>query len=173
MRSRLHRAALLLLLGGQFALATHALGATDLVFDEVASLFVARRPLLDLLRYTAHASREHPPLYYLLLHGWMAGAGESEFAVRFLSVLTMTVALALFARLARRCLDADGAVAATALLAASPFALWAARTARMYALVVLLAIAIAWAWGGLLRHPVRRRWLALGGLLLLGAMTHY
>ncbi len=173
MRSRLHRAALLLLLGGQFALATHALGESDLVFDEVASLFVARRSFLDLLRYTAHASREHPPFYYLLLHGWMAGAGESEFAVRFLSVLTMTVALALFARLARRYLDADGTVSATALLAASPFALWAARTARMYALVVLLAVAVAWVWGGLLRHPARRHRFALGGLLLLGAMTHY
>ncbi len=173
MKGRLHRAALLLLLGGHFALASHALGASDLVFDEVASLFVARRPLLELLRYTARASREHPPFYYLLLHGWMRGTGESEFAVRFLSVLTMTLALALLARLSRRYLDADGAVAAVALLAASPFALWAARTARMYALVVLLALAIAWAWEGLLRHPTRRRWFTLAALFLLGAMTHY
>jgi len=67
-----------------FALRTYLLGATNLWWDEAYSVWLARRPLTELLRTTAFDV--HPPLYYVLLRGWMELAGDSEFSLRYLSV---------------------------------------------------------------------------------------
>ena len=45
--------------------------ASDLSFDEAATYFIAHRPLLTVLSYLQKAVREHPPLYYVLVWGWM------------------------------------------------------------------------------------------------------
>jgi len=42
-----------------------------------------------------------PPLFYGLLHGWMALAGDSEFAVRLPSALAGILTIAIVLRLAR------------------------------------------------------------------------
>ncbi len=172
-RSRRWRGAWVVLLMALFALYLRALGASDLVFDEVASFFIARRSFPDLLRYTMEAIREHPPAYYALLHLWMRGAGSSEFALRFPSALMVVLAVAWLGRLGRRLLSDEGALAVGAVLGAMPLALWAARTARMYALVLLLAVAVSERWLALLRRPTLARWLSLFALSLAGLMTHY
>src|SRR5260221_10765974 len=52
-----------------------------------------------------------PPLYYLLLHGWAAVFGRSEFALRSMSALFATASLLLFYPLAKRILRDPIAVA--------------------------------------------------------------
>ena len=81
------------------------LGAADLSFDEVATYYVAHRPLLDVIRYVMGAAREHPPAYYLVMSLWMQLAGVSEFAVRFPSVLIGVLAVSWSFRLGRRLAD--------------------------------------------------------------------
>ena len=53
-----------------------------------------------------------PPLYYLLLHGWMAVAGDGEAAARSLSLL--------FAGMADRCPGGRGRPSAAAARVPSP-----------------------------------------------------
>ena len=74
---------------------------SDLTFDETATYSVAHRPFIEILGYLREAVREHPPVYYLLIHGWMMLAGAGEFSLRFPSVGAGMVALALTGWLAR------------------------------------------------------------------------
>ena len=156
---------LLLLLAWGFWL--WRLDGSDLTFDEAATYFVAHRPVLDILAYLRGAVREHPPVYYLLIHGWMALAGTSEFSLRFFSVGVGLVSLALTGWVARLALriapprrgGAEGQAALApprrggaggggsslgvasllpaALLACIPGMAYYARDARMYSLGIV------------------------------------
>ena len=48
-------------LAATFALRVWNLGAADLTFDEVATVYVADRTLPNVIRYVMGAGREHPP----------------------------------------------------------------------------------------------------------------
>jgi len=96
----------------------------------------------------AGAADVHPLLYYFFLHGWMRGAGQSPFAVRFLSVGLGMVTVALLGRLAAWCFDRRTGLAVGLLAAINPFHVAYSQEARMYALLGLTAVAAAW---GLLR----------------------
>ena len=153
----------------------------DLSFDEVATVFIAQRPLLEVLRYLSGAVREHPPLYYLLMSLWLRLVGASEFATRYpsalLGVLSVAASGQLARRLFRRCCPASVAREAgfwTALfLAVMPFSVQVGRTGRMYALVILLAILIMDHWLRWMAHPTRRNWVIFLGVSLAGLSTHY
>ena len=77
---------------------------SPLWLDEALSVNIARLPLGDLLEALRHDG--HPPLYYLLLHGWMEVVGEGDVAVRALSgvfaVATLPLAWIAGRRLAGR-----------------------------------------------------------------------
>lgn len=119
------------------------LDASDLTFDEAATYVVAHRPLLDILDYLRRAVREHPPVYYLLIHGWMALIGASEFSLRIFSVCVGLVALALTGWLSRLASPEEArsadvvALLASALLAIVPGMVYYAREARMYSLGII------------------------------------
>ena len=66
--------------------------------DEGLSVWGARQSMAASAQYTA--GDVHPPLYFWLLHTWLRLAGETEFAVRLLSVVIGMLTVA--ARLRRR-----------------------------------------------------------------------
>jgi mannosyltransferase len=162
----------------------YRLDASDLTFDETATYAVAHQPLLDMLHYLrVGAVREHPPVYYLLMHVWMVWAGTGEFSLRFFSVSAGLVALALIGwltRLARwnprRSAGAAGLVPAV-LLVVVPGMAYYARDARMYSLGVVWTLLSA---GVFLRDwlptsgwPRRAALLGLVTVHLLALFTHY
>lgn len=156
------------------------LDASDLTFDEAATHFVAHRPAARIITYLLNAIREHPPLYYLLIHGWMALAGESEFSLRFFSVGAALLCLPLTGWLARRIgppLDAARGLAPAFLLAAMPGLAYYARDARMYSLGVawtlLSAGVFVRGWLPTPAWPRRASLLALPLIHLLALFTHY
>jgi uncharacterized membrane protein len=73
----------LLMLGVAFALRVFLLEAQGLWGDEAFSLYVAKQHLAYII---SGGTDVHPPLYHLLLRLWIQLAGDSVFAVRFLSV---------------------------------------------------------------------------------------
>jgi mannosyltransferase len=80
------------------------------------------------------------PLYFMLLRGWLALVGESEFAARFSSLLAGTLAVPLTWVVGRRMAGrATGAIGA-ALVALSPYLVWYAQELKMYALVLSLGL---------------------------------
>lgn len=162
-----------LALAGAFALRVKDLGAADLSFDEVATVFVAGRSIPEVIRYVIGAAREHPPFYYLLLSPWMALAGTSEFAVRYPSALFGLLSCALGSVLGRRLLGRRGGWWSLLLLCIAPQSVWAGRNGRMYSLVVLLALAIMASWLTWQRRPGWRTWLPFTALSAIGALTHY
>ena len=123
-----------------FAIRVFALGQQSLWFDEGWSWHLASMPLGEMALTTA--GDRSPPLYYALLHGWMALAGQSEFAMRFISVLADVATVALVIALTRLLTRSrSAALAAGVIYALNPFAIWYAQEARQYALVAALCTA--------------------------------
>lgn len=178
---------LLAIVTGGMLLRVWARAGQTLWFDEAFSWRLAAYPWGELLRRAALDN--NPPLYYLLLKGWMMLAGESALALSLLSIVLSGLACAgMFAFVLEAygratCerespLDKPGvrwlALFAAALLATSGFQIRWGTQVRMYALLAALAIASSWL---LLRAMHARgraldRWLAYALTTLLLAYSH-
>jgi mannosyltransferase len=144
---------------------------SNLWLDEALSVNIARLPLGDIPDALRHDGS--PPLYYLLLHGWTEIFGTGNLAVRALSGLFAVAVLPLIWVAGRRVGGRRTAHAALILVAASPFAVRYATEARMYSMVMVLALAGWLLFGDLLE---RFSWARAAGLALVtGAalLTHY
>lgn len=120
-----------------FALRVYLLNAQSLWNDEGTSIALASRSLEAII--VGAAKDIHPPLYYFLLHLWMPLAGQSEFAVRFLSVIAGTLIVALTFAIARMFFDEEAAIIAAFFSAFSPFQIYYSQETRMYIWVTLFA----------------------------------
>jgi hypothetical protein len=138
--------------------------------DEGLSVGIASRPLEDIPG--ALAQDGSPPLYYALLSAWMTVAGDSDAAVRALSLAIALLAVPA-AWLAARALAGERAAwIAAVLVAANPFLTYHAQEARMYALALLLAL-LAAALVPLAAVEGRgRAYAGLGAVLVLLVYTH-
>lgn len=165
------RLAPILLLGSVLALIR--LDVTDLWLDEGISYWIARKPLLEVISYCLGRSWEHPPLYYMMLHGWMRLVGDSEFALRSLSWGGMMIAASGVTLLARRWFGDKIALLAALIAVTNPMVIKQARDVRMYAWLMALAALNVYL---LERALTRNRWRDWGLFLLaagLGMATHY
>jgi hypothetical protein len=161
-----------LLLG--FELRVHQLGAQELRGDEAFGYFFSQRPFGEIVTATVALAEPHPVGSYFVQKAWIAAAGDTEFALRFVSAWFSVLAVALLYRLARR-LDyrSAPALAAAGLLALSPYAVWHAQDARMYSMSLALTIAAVWLG---LEAVLRQRWWWAAGYIAtaFGALhTHY
>jgi len=145
---------------------------SPLWLDEAQTVGIARLPLRHLTEALRHDGA--PPLFYVLLHGWMRLFGDSDFSVRFLPGLFAVAALPLAWLAGRRLGGRTVAWSAVIILASSPFSARYATEARMYTLVVLLVLAGYLAVTELLERPGSRPALA-GVAAVTGALllTHY
>ena len=145
--------------------------ASPLWLDEALTVNVAHVPLGDLVEALKHDGA--PPLYYLLLHGWMRVVGDGDVAVRLLSAAFSVATLPVAYAMARKRAGNVTAAAALVIAATSPFAIRYATEARMYALVALL-VSVGWLGLAAVLERVTLPRLTLvaaaAGLLLL---THY
>ncbi|HVM09501.1 MAG TPA: glycosyltransferase family 39 protein [Acidimicrobiales bacterium] len=170
-RSAVARVAIATVVAAGLALRTWT--STPMWLDEALTVNISSVGLGDLRG--ALEQDGAPPLYYVLLAGWMNAFGTSDVAVRLLSALFSAATLPLAFMMGRRRGGAVVGIAALVLLATSPFAIRYATEARMYSLVALLASA---GWIALVNVLDDRRprigWTiasgAIAGLLLL---THY
>lgn len=144
---------------------------SPLWLDETLSANIATLGTGDLLDALRHDG--HPPLYYLLLHGWMALAGDGDVALRVLSGLLSVAALPLAYVAGRRRGGRTGGLAVLLLVAVAPWSLRYATEVRMYSLVFLIVLAGWILADDLRRGPDRFRWLGLAVLSGLGLLSHY
>ena len=82
-----------------FALRVYRLDAQSIWWDEGHSIQMASAALTQIP--TLPGMDVHPPGYFVFLHGWMALAGRSEFALRDLSVVFSMLTVALLIRFAQ------------------------------------------------------------------------
>jgi len=159
----------------------YGLAAQSFWSDEGNSVALARAGLVEIATRTALDI--HPPLYYWLLHGWMRLTGDSEVAVRSLSAFTDVLLVVITYRLARHLFGRRAGLVAAFAAAISPFQIYYAQEARMYALLALLGGLTAWMAAGAARacsgdgtsnRVPCLRWLS--GYVVsatLGLYTHY
>jgi 4-amino-4-deoxy-L-arabinose transferase-like glycosyltransferase len=179
MSQRVRGTLLIFILLCAFAFRLYRLDFQDVWWDEGRNIDVASRSLAAIA--TAKEMDIHPPLYFYTLHLWMLGTGQSEFAVRFLSVFFSLLTIPLFYRFgaamgtdhrSRITNQAFGLLAAT-VSAFAPFYVSEAQETRMYTLAIFLTTASA--------YFLYRAWREDGGLLWAGYVmtsalsiyTHY
>lgn len=175
MRKRLVRnLGLLAILLLAFALRMYRLDELSLRDDEAATVFEAALPWAELWPILTQP-RPQQPLYELLLHVWMRLFGDGPIAVRFISVSSGVLLVALAHALARLLFPERPAVARWAALMAClhPMLLWEAQDNRMYALLGALCLCSCCFAIALLRG---RGWRHVAGYVLVTALalyTHY
>jgi mannosyltransferase len=165
-----------------FGLRLYHIDAQSLWNDEGTSVALAGRGLAAITQGAANDI--HPPLYYYLLHFWMAWFGKSELAVRSLSALLGTLVVLL--AFALGCLWRDHGYR-TGLLAAlfaalSPFQVYYSQEARMYILTAFLGAVSVYAFLQLLLSGWQKarshsRWPYWAALYILSTIlllySHY
>ncbi|MCL4505892.1 MAG: glycosyltransferase family 39 protein, partial [Chloroflexi bacterium] len=124
-----------------FAVRAAGLGSQSLWYDEGYTVLFARHDLATIIHGAAQLEL-NTPLHYILLHGWMAAGGDSEFVARLLSVFAGVLTVALGGALVRQVAPGSRAVPilALALLAAWPVGVSLSQEVRMYALALCLAL---------------------------------
>ncbi len=135
-----------------FAIRVIRLDFQPLWWDEGYSLFVSTMDIGSMAARTAEDI--HPPLYYLLLHLWIALVGARPAAVRLLSVVIGTAAVPVLYSVGRRLVNSAGGMLAALIMAVAPFHVYYSQEVRMYGLETLL---------GLLSVSLMLTWLERGG----------
>ncbi len=144
--------------------------------DETFGLFFVRNDVVALLQQLISTNEPHPPLYYLSLKAWVGLTGETEFALRWPSLLAGVALVPLAFVFWRRMGAPNAGIVAAALAAANPYQIWHSQDGRMYAIATLFSAAALY-WGarvvGLGRpaRPADAWGLAISSLLAL--YTHY
>jgi 4-amino-4-deoxy-L-arabinose transferase-like glycosyltransferase len=178
-----------------FARGVYQLGERSLWWDESLSHHRAARPFSFILsnrmlflygaEETPVTPDQHPPLYFVLLRLVILAAGDSEFALRYLSLAACVLIVPILYQCGRHLYDRATGVGAALLAACTPLYLWAQQEARPYALATLLAATSFYALLRVLADPpsglaagsgpARQRWW--GALYILSTLamlaTHY
>ena len=113
-----------------------------------------------------------PPLYYLLLHGWMGIVGEGEAATRALSLIFAVVAVPVAYWAGNAMFDRRTGALAAVGVGACPFLNYYAQETRMYSLVVVLSLLASASFVLAFLHGRRGHLIALGAWMTLLFYTH-
>ncbi|KAB0493901.1 glycosyltransferase family 39 protein [Pseudomonas vancouverensis] len=150
----------------------YGLTASAIWGDEGSSLLMARYDLTDIWSHAAHDV--HPPLYFMLLHGWIEWFGEGIFSIRSLSALPGIAAVMLGMWLVRLIANPRAALLAGVMLALLPTAVRYSQEVRMYAWLGLWLLGATIALVYWVRQPNNTRALVTYALLMTaGFYTHY
>ncbi len=159
----------LILLG--FGVRVYRLAGQSMWWDEMATIARSTLPLREMIS-NLFTIRNHMPLYFVLMKGWLL-VGTSEFIARYFSALIGTLTIAVIAKSGRLIGGRKVGYAAALLLAISPFNIWFSQEARMYSLLAFSTLAGNWFLLLLLKTEKRSYWLGYAGFMLLAVYSHY
>ena len=163
-----------------FAILVPTLDLQSIWWDEGISMHLAGLPWGAIV--AERAANIHPPLYFLVLKGWSAVAGQTPFAARYLSALAAVLLPAVVQRFTGRRFGArSGRAAAVMVAMGTPFAVYG-QEVRAYAWLPVLLVTL---WSQVWPDPGRAapghgaRVVGTGSGLVLGltvaamALAHY
>jgi len=155
-----------------FALRIYRIQVQSIWWDEGISVHLARLDPLTIL--SARAGSQHPPLYYLLLQCWTKMSGYSEFGVRFFSLLSGVVLIALVYWVMGRVFDRPTALVSMLIVALNPAYVIYSQEARVYMMLPLALLLILSKLHQLARGEFRLRdWWSLALWEALSLYLHY
>ncbi|EDX86722.1 hypothetical protein S7335_4428 [Synechococcus sp. PCC 7335] len=116
----------------------------------------------------------HPPLFFMLMNGWLQSVGTSIWSLRAFAVGWGLVAVIGVFYLGRRIGGNRTGQIAALLMAVSPYGIYLSQEARHYSLAVAIATFVLVNWIALLQgERTFWRWLSWVGLNVLGLYVHY
>ncbi|MCX6044143.1 MAG: glycosyltransferase family 39 protein [Chloroflexi bacterium] len=162
--------AVMALLLVSFGLRLYRLDFQSFWSDEGISLQRSAQPFGQLLR---SMPVEHLPGYFVLLHFWLAIAGDNDFAMRFLSVWPSVLAIAMAYRLALELGNRPAGLVTVLLLATNAFQVWYAQEARTYSWLLLLGLVASWClWHLLVAQGKHQTAFLVGYILAITAAVY-
>jgi mannosyltransferase len=141
-----------------FAVRIGGLTTQSLWRDEVDALRFSQAPLTTMI---ANFTRPgwNGPLFYVFLRAWVVLAGQSAFALRYLSLCFGILAVVATYRIARSWFAAPVPGLAALLMATSPYMVWYGQEVKMYALLSVVAIATLYAYDRALKDGYWANWV--------------
>lgn len=114
---------------------------TDIWYDEACSWFTAKQSFpMGIMDNLLHLDLQHTPLYFFLLHLWIKLFGDSEVAMRTLSLLFGIGTLPLVYIATKKITNNKIALFSLAISAVSPLLVLFSAEVRMYPMVVFLVV---------------------------------
>lgn len=124
-----------------FALRVATLSSQELRGDEAFSYKFAVLPAAEIIPALATVGEPHSPFHYFILHGWMRLAGDSEFAMRYVSLIPGLLAVSLFFQLGRQLHGRRSGFVLAVLLAISQSQVWIGQDVRNhYTLAIFFSL---------------------------------
>lgn len=106
--------------------------------DETFSVWLANHTVAGMLHWIVKID-QHPPLYYLLLHAWIAYFGDTPYYARLLSAMLGAGTIPVMYLIGKRMSGVVTGLAAAVFFALSPFHIYFAQETRMYTLLTFNA----------------------------------
>ena len=142
----------------------------SLWIDEQFMVQMATHYTLGELIFEVPMFEPHPPLFNVFMWFWVDIGGSTALWMRSTSVMFSVLTVPVLYFLARRLFSRDVAALTSLLFVISPFQIWHAQDARMYALLVLATVS---SWYLLFSLKDRRRGLTLAAYLLTAVFLGY
>ncbi len=140
-------------------------------FDEAFGAYLIRFDFFEIAKYTA--ADVHPPMYYWLLKLWSMVFGDSEVALRSLSVLFGAIAIVFGYLLINKLFNKNAARLSLIFMVLSPMLIRYGQEARMYTLATVIALAATYALIHAIKTKKRLPWIIYGILVSIGMWVHY
>jgi mannosyltransferase len=170
-RSTAAAVAVLTLLGA--ALRLIPVNESGLWRDEVSSMVIAGFPTARDIITHSRLNEPHPPLYYLLLHGWLGIFGHTTAAGMALSVIFGVLLIPSVWLAGRRIFSPGVGLLGALLVACSPELIRYSTFLRPYSILPVLVVAATYAlWSSLTRGGVYR-WGGYLTCVVLMVGMHY
>jgi len=117
------------------------LSAESLWYDESFSATISKKGVMELIKSVlSNGEESNPPLYYILLHFWVLVFGDSEFSLRFPSVVFGSVSIIAIYALGKLLFNKRVGIIAALVITVSVFHIQYSQEARAYSMMALLSI---------------------------------
>ena len=144
------------------------LGMEELWLDEALTAH-----LINQTDWTLPVEHNTPPLYYTVLRLWSLAAGNSEFALRFVSALLGSFFVLATIWMGKEVFNSSVGVWSGLFVAVNPVAIYYAQEARTYTLLLLLlSLVYTNLWKAVTRNSMKN-WLLFCVCALLSLYSHY
>ncbi|MDP1622098.1 MAG: glycosyltransferase family 39 protein [Bacteroidales bacterium] len=134
----------------------------DVAMDEPFTVFFAQADLHTLFGMLPHEN--NPPLYFLLMHYWVAWFSISPFPIRFLSCIFSILTAVMLYKTGKDFFSQHAGIFAAALFTLSDYHQLFAHEARVYALFALLTTVSMYLFLASTTKPARKQYFLLMAL---------
>lgn len=107
--------------------------------DEAITAQVSQSGIVGIILNRAQTGI-HPPFYFILMYFWTKIWGDSEIALRSLSLIFGVLSIPLLYKFVNKIYDRTTAIISSLLFSLSPFLIYFSQEARMYPLFTFLAL---------------------------------